>query len=52
VQIAEALRRALIKATLNEWNAVRTFRIEDVVPYHCLVPLGTISFLVALNKQK
>lgn len=51
-QIAEAMSRGVIQATLNEWNGIRTFRIDDVAYYHCMVPLGTITFLVAMNKEK
>lgn len=51
-KIAESMSRGLIEATTNEWNAVRTFKIEDVARYHCMLPLGTVTFLLAMNKQK
>jgi TRAP-type C4-dicarboxylate transport system substrate-binding protein len=50
-KIAESMSRGLLHATTNEWNAVRTFKIGDVTKYHCMVPLGTVSFLLAMNKQ-
>ena len=51
-KIAESMSRGLIQATTNEWNAARTFKIEDVARYHCMLPLGTVTFLLAMNKQK
>ena len=51
-KIAESLSRGLIQATTNEWNGVRTFKIDNVANYHCMVPLGTVTFLVAMNKEK
>jgi TRAP-type C4-dicarboxylate transport system substrate-binding protein len=50
-KIAESLSRGLIQATTNEWNGVRTFKIDEVAKYHAMVPLGTVSFLMAMNKQ-
>lgn len=50
-KIAESMSRGLIQATTNEWNAVRTFKIGDIARYHAMVPLGTVSFLLAMNKQ-
>ena len=49
-KIAESMSRGLIQATTNEWNAVRTFKIIDVAKYHCMLPLGSQSFLLAMNK--
>ncbi|MFC1867402.1 TRAP transporter substrate-binding protein DctP [Thermodesulfobacteriota bacterium] len=50
-KIAESMSRGLIQATTNEWNAVRTFKIGDIARYHCMLPLGTVTFLVAMNKN-
>ena len=51
-KIAESMSRGLIQATTNEWNAVRTFKIDGVAKYHCMLPLGTVSFMLAMNKEK
>ena len=51
-KIAESMSRGLIQATTNEWNAVRTFKIQDVAKYHCMLPMGTVTFLLAMNKDK
>ena len=50
-KIAESMSRGLIQATTNEWNAVRTFKIDDIAKYHCMLPLGTVTFLLAMNKD-
>ena len=47
--IAESMSRGLIQATTNEWNAVRTFKIGDIARYHAMIPMGTVSFLLAMN---
>ena len=51
-KIAESMSRGLIQATTNEWNAVRTFKIQDVAKYHFMLPMGTVTFLLAMNKDK
>jgi len=51
-KIAESMSRGLIQGTTNEWNAVRTFKIDDIAKYHCMLPLGTVTFLLAMNKDK
>ena len=51
-KIAESMSRGLIQATTNEWNAMRTFKIDGVAKYHCMLPLGTVSFMLAMNKEK
>jgi TRAP-type C4-dicarboxylate transport system substrate-binding protein len=51
-KIAESMSRGLVEATTNEWNAVRTFKIQDIANYHCMLPLGTVTFLLAMNKDK
>ena len=50
-KIAEAMSRGVIQATTNEWNAMRTFKIEEVAKYHCMLPMGTPTFLLAMNKN-
>ena len=51
-KVAESISRGLIQGTTNEWNAVRTFKIDEVARYHTIVPLGTISFTIVMNKEK
>jgi len=51
-EVAESLSRDLLQGTLNEWNGARTFKIDEVAKYHCMVPLGTVTFLMGMNKEK
>jgi TRAP-type C4-dicarboxylate transport system substrate-binding protein len=50
-KIAESMSRGVIQGTTNEWNGMRTFKIEDVARYHCMLPMGTPTFLMAMNKK-
>jgi TRAP-type C4-dicarboxylate transport system substrate-binding protein len=50
-KIAESMSRGVIQGTTNEWNGMRTFKIEDVARYHCMLPMGTPTFLLAMNKD-
>jgi len=49
---AESISRGVVEGTFSDWNAMRTFRINDVAKYHCLVPFGTNSLTVAMTKKK
>lgn len=51
-QLAEALSRGLVDASLNEWNALQTFRVLDVTKNHVVLPLGSTALLVVMNKEK
>jgi TRAP-type C4-dicarboxylate transport system substrate-binding protein len=51
-QVTESLSRGVCDGTLNDIQVLRLFRIGDVAKYHVLVPLGSISMLIAMNKQK
>lgn len=51
-QLAEALSRGLVDGTLNEWNALQTFRALDVTKHHIVAPLGSLSLMVIMNKSK
>ena len=50
-KIAESMSRGVIQGTTNEWNAMRTFKIEDVAKYHCMLPMGTSTFALIMNKN-
>lgn len=50
-KIAESMSRGVIQGTTNEWNGARTFKIVDVAKYHCMLPMGTPTFLLAMNKD-
>lgn len=50
--LAESLSRGVIDATLNEWNALQTFRVLDVAKHQIILPLGSTSLMVIMNKAK
>ncbi len=49
----EALARGVADGILFPWDAVRSYRLEKLVPYHLEVPNGlyTIAFFFAMNKE-
>jgi TRAP-type C4-dicarboxylate transport system substrate-binding protein len=51
-QVAESLARGVIDASLNEWNFVATFKIDEVVRHHVDVPMGTVAVMVPMMKAK
>lgn len=51
-QVAESLSRGVIDASLNEWNFVATFKIDQVVRHHLVVPMGTVAVMVPMLKSK
>ncbi|RDV04672.1 TRAP transporter substrate-binding protein [Undibacter mobilis] len=50
--LAENLTRGVIDATLNEWNALQTFRVLEVAKHQIILPLGSTSLMVIMNKAK
>lgn len=50
--LAENLSRGVIDGTLNEWNALQTFRVLDVAKNQIILPLGSTSLMVVMNKAK
>jgi len=51
-QVTESLSRGVIDGTLNDVQVLKLFRIGDAAKYHVLVPMGSTSMLIAMNKQK
>lgn len=51
-QVAESLARGVIDASLNEWNFVATFKIDEVVRHHLAVPMGTVAVMVPMRKSR
>ena len=49
---AESISRGVVEGTISEWNAMQTFRINDVAKYHTLVPFGTTTLSVLMTKKK
>ncbi len=50
--VAESLARGVIDASLNEWNFVATFKIDEVVRNHTALPMGTVAVMVPMMKSK
>jgi prevent-host-death family protein len=51
-QVAESLARGVIDGSLNEWNFVATFKIDEVVAHHLVVPMGTVAVMVPMMKAR
>jgi len=49
---AEAISRKVIDGTLCDTTGLFAFRIGDATKYHVKLPLGAITILLAMNKQK
>lgn len=50
--LAENLSRGLVDGTLNEWNALQTFRVLEVAKNQIILPLGSTPLMVIMNKAK
>jgi TRAP-type C4-dicarboxylate transport system substrate-binding protein len=50
--LAESLSRGLVEGTLNEWNALSSFRALEIVRHHAAVPMGSVVLMVAMNKAR
>lgn len=51
-QVAESLSRGVIDGTLNEWNFVATFRIDEVASHHLVAPMGAVAVMVPMLKSR
>jgi len=51
-QVAESLSRGVIDGSLNEWNFVATFRIDEVASHHLVAPMGTVAVMVPMLKSR
>ncbi len=51
-QTAESLARGVIDGSLNEWNFVATFKIDEVVSHHLVLPMGTVAVMVPMLRSR
>jgi len=51
-QVAESLAKGVIDGTLNEWNFVATFKLDQVASHHFALPMGTVAVMVPMLKSK
>jgi TRAP-type C4-dicarboxylate transport system substrate-binding protein len=49
-QVAEALSRGVVDATLNNWGFVADFKVNEVTSHHLTVPLGNVAVMIAMKK--
>lgn len=50
-KVTESLSRGVIDGALTDVQVLKLFRIGDVAKHHVIVPMGSISMLIAMNKQ-
>ena len=51
-KVAENTSRGVVDGTFSNWGAMKTFRINDVTPYHCKVPIGSTSLMLVMSKAR
>jgi TRAP-type C4-dicarboxylate transport system substrate-binding protein len=51
-QVAESLSKGVIDGSLNEWNFVATFKLDQVATHHFALPMGTVAVMVPMLKSK
>lgn len=51
-QVADALSKGVIDASLNEWNFVATFKLDQVARHHLVLPMGTVAVIVPMLKSR
>lgn len=49
--VADALSRGVVDATLNGWSFVKDFKVDEVTKYHLNVPLGGGVVMIAMRKS-
>lgn len=50
-QVAEALSRGVVDATLNNWGFVADFKVNEVASHHLAVPMGNVAVMIAMKKS-
>lgn len=49
--VTESISRGVIDGTLQSWTGVRSFRVANVTKTHIEEPLGTLAFIIGMNKN-
>jgi TRAP-type C4-dicarboxylate transport system substrate-binding protein len=49
-RVAENITRGLLKGSVSEWNAAKTFKILEVTDHHFITSWGTLPLIIAMNK--
>ena len=50
-EVTEAISRGTLDGTMTNWVGLVTFRTHNVVRHHFTGPLGTITFIIPINKK-
>lgn len=50
-KIAASMNQGANQATFMEWFALSTFELDKVAKHHCMLPMGTVNLLLAMNKD-
>lgn len=50
-RVAENITRGLLKGSVSEWNAAKTFKILEVTKHHFITSWGVLPLLIAMNKD-
>lgn len=50
-EVAEAISRGMLSAALVDWVVADTFRIPEVTTHVYNIPLGSVPFILAMNKD-
>ena len=51
-ELAQSLASGVVDGTTVDWTGFITFKLENLAYNHYEIPLGGISFVIAMNKQK
>ncbi len=51
-ELAQALTSGVIDGSTVDWVGYVTFKLQSLAKYHYEIPLGGISFVIAMNKGK
>lgn len=49
--VTESISRGVIGGTLQSWTGVRSFRVANVTKGHIEEPLGTLAFIIGMNRN-
>lgn len=49
-ELAETINNGVIQGVFLEWNSLKMWRVLDLLPYHCVIPFGTGTISIIMNK--
>jgi TRAP-type C4-dicarboxylate transport system substrate-binding protein len=51
-ELAQSLASGVVDGSTVDWTGFITFKLENLAHYHYEIPLGGISFVIAMNKDR